>query len=98
MRRPVKVRSLHIALALVLANAGLGQSPPSKLPSVAAVKKSAAILIFDGVQIIDFTGPWEILDDHFAIFTVAATLAPITTSAGMSVNPSYTLAPAPKAD
>lgn len=55
-------------------------------------RKRVAILIFQGVQIIDYTAPWEVFGQAgFEVFTVAETKQPITTSMGMSVNPQYTL-------
>jgi putative intracellular protease/amidase len=61
--------------------------------------KTAAILLFEGVQIIDYTGPYEVLGQGgFDVFTVAETKAPLTTSMGMKVIPQYSFADAPKAD
>jgi len=62
-------------------------------------RKKAAILIFEGVQIIDYTGPYEVLGQGgFEVFTVAETTATLTTSMGMKVVPEHTFADAPKAD
>lgn len=62
-------------------------------------QKKAAILIFDGVQIIDYTGPYEIFGAAgLQVFTVATSTAPITTSMGMKVIPHYALDDAPAAD
>jgi putative intracellular protease/amidase len=59
----------------------------------------AAILIFDGVQIIDFTGPYEVFGQAgINAFTVGETAAPITTSMGMKVTPSFTFENAPAAE
>lgn len=59
--------------------------------------KNVAILLFDGVQIIDYTAPWEILGQrHFNVYTVAAKSTPIRTTFNMSVVPSYTFENAPK--
>jgi len=67
--------------------------------SQAVATRKVAILIFDGVQIIDYTGPYEIFQGAgFEVFTVAATRAPITTVAGMTVVPRYAFAEAPPAD
>ncbi|MBS0297949.1 MAG: DJ-1/PfpI family protein [Proteobacteria bacterium] len=63
--------------------------------------KKVAILIFDNVEVIDYSGPLEVLSDAgFDVFTVAATKAPVTTSAGDAVKltPKYTFADAPQAD
>lgn len=55
-----------------------------------------AILLFDGVQIIDFTGPYEVFGQAgFPVLTVAPSAGPITTSMGMKVTPTHTLADAP---
>jgi putative intracellular protease/amidase len=67
--------------------------------SAAAAKvatKTVAVLIFDGAEIIDFTGPWEVFGAaDYDVYTVAATKEPITTAMGMKVAPSYTFADAP---
>ena len=77
----------------------------SALVEQASVKTSvvtprrAAILIYDGVQIIDFTGPYEVLGQGgFDVFTVAETKATVTTSIGMKVVPEHTFSDAPKPD
>ena len=77
----------------------------SALVDLASVKTSvvtprrAAILIYDGVQIIDFTGPYEVLGQGgFEVFTVAETKATVTTSMGMKVVPEHTFSDAPKPD
>jgi putative intracellular protease/amidase len=64
-----------------------------------------AILIFDGVQIIGYTGPYETFGHAynnegplFNIYTVATRAESITTEMGMSVNPKYSFANAPKPD
>lgn len=67
--------------------------------------RNLAILLFEGVQIIDYTGPYEVFGHAvtpdgpaFQIYTVAEKPGPITTAMGMSVNPRYTFADAPKPD
>ena len=61
--------------------------------------KKVAILIFDGVEIIDYAGPYEVFGAaDFDVYTVAATKAPVTTAMGMTVVPKYTLAGAPQPD
>jgi len=62
-------------------------------------RKRVAILIFDGVQIIDYTGPWEVFGEAgFEVFTVAQKPDPITTAFGMKVMPNYTFSEHPKPD
>ncbi|MBI3449969.1 MAG: DJ-1/PfpI family protein [Acidobacteria bacterium] len=65
--------------------------------AAAKARKKVAILIFTGVQIIDYTGPYEIFQAAgFDVYTVGATKDPITTVAGMTVVPKYTFADAPQ--
>ena len=64
-----------------------------------AERKKVAILIFDGVEIIDYTGPWEIFGGAgFEVFTVAKTTETINTTYGMKVTPNYTLEEHPLPD
>jgi putative intracellular protease/amidase len=64
-----------------------------------APHKSVAILIFDGVEIIDYTGPYEVFGAAGCdVYTVAETRNPITTSMGMMVVPKYTFSDAPQPD
>src|SRR5262249_34131051 len=65
----------------------------------AAARKKVGILIFNGVQIIDYSGPYEIFQGAgFDVYTVAASKDPITTVAGMTVVPRYSLGDAPQPD
>jgi putative intracellular protease/amidase len=62
-------------------------------------KKRVAVLVFDGAEIIDFTGPWEVFGAvDFQVYAVAATHDPITTSMGMKLVPTYAFADAPRPD
>jgi len=64
-----------------------------------ANRKKVAIMIFPGVQIIDYTGPFEVLGEAgYDVYTVAQTLDPITTNMGMVVTPKYTFDNCPKPD
>jgi putative intracellular protease/amidase len=69
--------------------------------------RNLAIFIFDGVQIIDYTGPFEVFgqawdsETHqplFNIYTVAEKPDAVTTNMGMRVVPKYTFDNAPKPD
>ncbi|HEX8071280.1 MAG TPA: DJ-1/PfpI family protein [Pyrinomonadaceae bacterium] len=86
-------------------------APPAAANAAAAARRPAtrnlAIFIFDGVQIIDYTGPYEVLGHAptpdgraplFNIYTVAAKPGPVTTNMGMTVVPRYSFAEMPKAD
>jgi putative intracellular protease/amidase len=67
--------------------------------ATARTQKKVAILIFDGVEIIDYTGPWEVFGAAgFDVYTVAGAKDAITTAMGMTVLPRYTFADAPQPD
>jgi len=93
-------------LRTVAAPALIALAVAACLPSAAAARpdparKKVAILIFNNVEVIDYSGPLEVLSDAgFDVFTVAATRDPVTTSAGDAVRltPKYTFADAPQAD
>jgi putative intracellular protease/amidase len=102
----VSIRTILRAarVSVVAACALVGFSAPvfaDQFPAVAPVPKKVAILIFDGVQIIDYSGPYEVFADAgYDVFTVAATKRPVTTAAGdgEKIVPKYTFADAPQAD
>jgi putative intracellular protease/amidase len=73
--------------------------PPKEGP------RNLAIFLFEGVQIIDYTGPFEVFGQAhdgeqrlFKVYTVAEKPGPITTNMGMKVIPTYTFDDMPKAD
>lgn len=58
-----------------------------------------AILLFDGVQIIDFAAPYEVFGQaRFGVYTVSADGKPVTTAMGLRVTPDHAFADAPPAD
>ena len=78
----------------------------SKLPAPAGGKIPVAFPISDGAVVIDYSGPWEVFQDTqvpsgdknvpgFELYTVAASLDPVTVSGGMKVIPNYKFADAP---
>jgi len=72
--------------------------------SLAAVPRNetmnVAILLFEGVQIIDYTGPYEVFGQvrGFQVYTVSETGKPLTTAMGMNVTPKHSFASAPEPD
>jgi putative intracellular protease/amidase len=119
-KRVVPALLFALALAAVVARAAFPASlsmpddgfEPQAVQKPAAVggeakdaPRNLAIFIFNGVQIIDYTGPFEVLgqahDAHkrlFNVYTVAEKADPITTNMGMTVVPKYTFENMPKAD
>jgi len=98
MRYPVGSTLLLLVVSFVLLSA---QSVPAKEPVPKPI--TVAILIFNGVELLDFTGPAEvfIVADYgkaFQVFTVANTTDLVKTMGGIQVKPDYTYVNAPAAD
>jgi len=89
-------RASQFLLCVTICNGVAVAAPADDAPTPTKV----AILLFDGVEIIDYTGPYEVFGagNGFEIYTVSATEAAITTAMGMRVLPKYTFANAPQAD
>lgn len=95
----MKKISLVIALLALIALRGSSFSAMAQTTN-AKPKLNIAILIFDGVQIIDYTGPYEVLGSWSRrnVYTVAEKPEAITTNMGMRVIPNYTFQNQPKPD
>src|SRR5438128_865792 len=77
-------------------------------------KRAVGILLFDGVEVLDFAGPFEVFsrtrivpgadsrrtDESapFRVFTVAASLDPVRATGGLRVLPDFDFATAPAID
>ena len=60
---------------------------------------TVAMLVFNGVQIIDFSGPWEVFGGAgFLVHTVAEKSEPVTTVYGEKLVPEYSFENCPKTD
>jgi putative intracellular protease/amidase len=60
---------------------------------------TVGIVLFNGVQIIDYSGPWEVFGQAgFRVHTVAETLEPVTTAFGQKVIADYSFDNSPKLD
>lgn len=81
---------LRMTIPLLLA-ALLACSRPAPAAAQDADRPRVAILIYDGVQIIDHAAPWEVLGQYSLneVYTVARDTTPVTTFMGMRVLPSY---------
>jgi putative intracellular protease/amidase len=87
--------------ALIAGAAGVARAAEEGLAEGSGTKEinSVAILIFDGVQIIDYTGPYEVFGQAgFDVFTVSETGETVTTNMGMSVNPTHSFESSPPVD
>lgn len=73
--------------------------PSREAARAAAERPKVAILLFDGVQIIDYTGPYEVFGQaRFDVFTVSETGEPITTTMDMVVDPTHSFESSPMPD
>jgi putative intracellular protease/amidase/YHS domain-containing protein len=66
-------------------------------------RKNVALLVFDGMELLDFAGPAEVFTAAgkgraFNVFTVAASPGPVTSQGHVQVKPRYTLADCPQPD
>lgn len=60
--------------------------------------QTVAILLYEGVQIIDYTGPYEVFGQAgFEVHTVTSAGQSITTAMGMKVTPSHGFGSSPRA-
>jgi len=74
-----------------------------RTPGEEKAVKTVAILLFDGVELLDFAGPAEVFivaaeGKAFRVVTVAASTKPLKTMGGVTVTPDFDYATAPKAD
>lgn len=94
-------RLLTIALTLSLfAQTGVASARSvANAPPKEGKRVTAVIVLFDGVQIIDYSGPWEVFGQAgFEVHSVAEKLDPVTTAFGQKVIPDYAFDNSPKAD
>ena len=77
--------------------------PNRKLTPPAKGRIPVAVLISEGVTVIDFAGPWEVFQDvmigehmPFQLFTVSDKIETVTATAGLKLVPDYTFANVPE--
>jgi putative intracellular protease/amidase len=76
-----------------------GAKEPPKQDS-AVNRRTVAILVYDGVELLDFAGPGEVFAaaGKFDVFTVAPTMSAVTSQGFVEVQPLYSVASAPRPD
>ena len=97
---PARAAAQRVAWAMMcamLATSAFAQSPSDV---TASGRRNIAILVFDGVQVLDFAGAFEVFSrlDRDNVFLVSRTGAPVKTWRGVMLTPKYALAAAPKPD
>ncbi len=68
-----------------------------------ATRRRVAILVWDGVELLDFAGPAEVFTTAhrgraFEVYTVAAELYPVVSQGFLSINPQHALRNVPRPD
>jgi transcriptional regulator GlxA family with amidase domain len=82
-----------------------GEAPPKPEPPAVGEPKvrTVAVLVFEGVELLDFAGPAEVFivaaeGKAFRVVTVAAAAEPLKTMGGVKITPDFAYKDAPKAD
>ncbi|HEV8202006.1 MAG TPA: DJ-1/PfpI family protein [Candidatus Polarisedimenticolia bacterium] len=91
------------------ADTGKGSAPGSTDPNHGAKTRNVAIVLYDGVEILDFAGPSEVFASAgniagapgtpaYHVYTMAATKAPVKSQGFISVTPEFSIDDAPQPD
>jgi len=86
------IHTLISIFALLLTSVACTQAQPQPY--------NVAILLYEGVELLDFAGPGEVFgaSSGFKVYTVTADGNPILSQRFVTVNPQYSIATAPPAD
>jgi transcriptional regulator GlxA family with amidase domain len=99
----VRVLPLLLGAALVAGAAEPAKAKPH------AVTRNVAIVVYDGVELLDFAGPGEVFSSAarfgavgdqpaFRVYTVATNKAPITSQGFLKIVPEFSVEDAPRPD
>jgi len=105
MTFPLAVSVLLVALGLAASANGV---EPTAKPSKAATR-NVAIVLYEGVELLDFAGPGEVFSaaanfgavdgqPAFRVYTVATSKTPLTSQGFLKVVPDFTIDDAPAPD
>jgi transcriptional regulator GlxA family with amidase domain len=80
-------------------------SPASQEHPLAPESRNVAIVVYPGVELLDFSGPGEVFSasmgsagHDFRVYTVASSAAPVVSQGFVTVTPGYTIADCPEPD
>jgi putative intracellular protease/amidase len=91
--------NLRAALLSATAGAILNLPMPAFADASPPPPKKVAILVFNDVALIDYSGPYEVFSHAgYDVYAVAATKRSIRSEEGLEVVPKYSFADAPQAD
>jgi transcriptional regulator GlxA family with amidase domain len=93
------------AIALVLASCAGAKPTKTAAPAPPVQETSSrnvAIVVYEGVELLDFAGPGEVFSSAgngaFNVFTVASTTAPIVSQGFVKIVPDHSIDSSPKPD
>jgi transcriptional regulator GlxA family with amidase domain len=98
--RPLVAASLLLGLGLSSGDALAGQEA-----AAAPTRRNVAVVLFPGVELLDFAGPGEVFagvrGEHgpaFEVYTVATSRAPLASMGFVTLTPQYTFEDCPEPD
>jgi transcriptional regulator GlxA family with amidase domain len=110
-RRLSLVASLIVSLLCCSTSGGQppAAAPPSQNAASRGYTRNVAVVLYEGVEVLDFGGPSEVFaaaahhgargsEPAFRLFTIAPSRAPITSQGFLKVVPDYTLESSPRID
>lgn len=109
-RRPSLLSSLSFLVASLCCTLSHAEPPQARQTQPARTyTRNVAIVVYDGVEVLDFSGPSEVFADAahhgaqgsepaFRLFTIAPSASPITSQGFLKVTPDYTFDNAPQVD
>ena len=95
---------ITLLAALLLGAPGLAALAETPVPDRSAAQRvrNVAIVVHEGVELLDFAGPGEVFaaagNGAFRVFTVAPTAGPVISQGFVKVVPDYSIADCPKPD
>lgn len=102
------MRSLALAVLAFIGALGLsvvlerGDAAPAPAVAERGGPRQVAILVYEGVELLDFAGPGEVFAASgrraFEVYTVGETAAPVLSQRFVTVTPRYSIAEAPRPD
>lgn len=91
--------SLAITAFAMLLSIAISPPVSAGMEPTSSPKIRVGIVLFDGVQIIDFAGPYEVFGTAgFGVITISRDGGPVTTEMGLRVTPDHAFANAPAFD
>ncbi len=99
-----RITAIVVAVALCIAgSSGFGLVAEPVQAEKRAARRTVAVLLFDGVELLDFAGPAEVFivadrGRSFRVVTVAESTKPLKTMGGITITPDYSYATVPRAD